>query len=185
MTTGDPADLARLRLTYPEVGATSGTLPAGYHHLDVSRVVGHGRDWFDVAAARVLTWEVQRRAGLSVDAAREVALGGRAVLRMRVGPVPVRAPVEVVVVTAEPDRVGFAYGTLVGHPERGEERFEVVLRDDDAVEARIRAFSRPGRWFTSFAGAVGRRLQQATAMRYLDALTQPSEAGAAVPYPHP
>ena len=166
------ADLADLTLTYDEVGATSGTLPSGYHHLDVSRVVGQGRDWFDVAAARVLTWEVQRRAGLSVDASREVALGVRAELAMRVGPVPVRAPVEVVVVTVEPDRVGFAYGTLTGHPERGEERFEVTLRDDGAVEARIRAFSRPGAWFTHLAGPVGRRLQRSTASRYLDALTQ-------------
>ncbi|RYZ30351.1 MAG: DUF1990 family protein, partial [Propionibacteriaceae bacterium] len=71
-----------LELTYAEVGATSGTLPPGYHHLDVSRVVGQGRDWFDVAAARVLTWEVQRRAGLTVDASGAVALGVRAVLRM-------------------------------------------------------------------------------------------------------
>ncbi|MFB0625688.1 DUF1990 family protein, partial [Aeromonas hydrophila] len=54
------AGLARLALTYDEVGATSGTLPSGYHHLDVRRVVGQGRDWFDVAAGRVLTWEVQR-----------------------------------------------------------------------------------------------------------------------------
>lgn len=168
------AALSGLELTYDEVGATSGTLPSGYHHLDVSRVVGHGRDWFDVAAARVLTWEVQRRAGLSVDVDREVALGVRALLRMRVGPVPVRAPVKVVVVTVEADRVGFAYGTLAGHPERGEERFEVMLRGDGAVEARIRAFSRPGRWFTRLAGPVGRRLQRATVTRYLQALTQPS-----------
>ena len=167
-------ELAGLALTYAEVGATSGELPPGYHHLDVSRVVGRGRDWFDVAAARVLTWEVQRRAGLAVDCSREVALGVRTVLTMKVGPVPVRAPVEVVVVTIEPDRVGFAYGTLAGHPERGEERFEVLLRADGAVEAHIRAFSRPGRWFTRLAGPVGRRLQQSTTTRYLDALTQPS-----------
>lgn len=168
------AGLSALELTYAEVGATSGTLPPGYHHLDVRRVVGQGQDWFAVAAARVLTFQVQRRAGLSVDTTRPVALGLRVVLTMRVGPVPVRAPVEVVVVTVEPDRVGFAYGTLAGHPERGEERFEVALRDDGAVEARIRAFSRPGRWFTHLAGPVGRRLQRSTSTRYLDALTQPS-----------
>ena len=166
--------LAGLVLTYAEVGATSDLLPPGYHHLDVSRVVGHGRDWFDVAAGRVLTWEVQRRAGLTVEAARDVAPGVRAVLRMRVGPVPVRAPVEVVVVTSEHDRVGFAYGTLAGHPECGEERFEVVLRSDGAVKARIRAFSRPNRWFTRLAGPFGRRLQLTTTTRYLEALTQPS-----------
>ena len=168
--------LEGLALTYAEVGATSAALPAGYHHLDVRRVVGQGRDWFDVAAARVLTWEVQRRAGVGVEADREVALGVRALLRVRVGPVPVQAPVEVVVVTVEPDRVGFAYGTLAGHPERGEERFEVLLRGDGSVEARIRAFSRPGRWFTRLAGPVGRHLQRTTTTRYLDALTQPSQA---------
>jgi len=170
----DVQGLSGLRLSYAEVGATSGPLPPGHHHLDVARVVGHGRDWFDVAAGRVLTWEVQRRAGLQVEADRAVALGVRAVLRARVGPVPVRAPVEVVVVTAEPDRVGFAYGTLAGHPERGEERFEVVLHADGSVVARVRAFSRPGRWFTHVAGPVGRRLQRTTTTRYLDALTQPS-----------
>ena len=151
----------------------SGALPAGYHHLDVTRVVGQGRDWFDVAAARVLTWQVQRRAGVQVDAEREVALGVRAVLGLGFGPLLVRAPVEVVVVTSEEDRVGFAYGTLAGHPELGEERFAVALREDGAVEARIRAFSRPGRWFTRMAGPVGRGLQRTMTQRYLDALTQP------------
>lgn len=166
-------DLSGLPLSYADVGATSGQLPDGYHHLDVRRVVGRGRDWFDVAAARVLTWEVQRRAGLGVDVHREVALGVRALLGIRLGPVRVRAPVEVVVVTVEPDRVGFAYGTLVGHPERGEERFEVALLPDGSVEARVRAFSRPGRWFTRLGGLVGRLLQRHIAQRYLDALTQP------------
>ena len=166
-------DLAGLPLTYAEVGATSGALPPGYHHLDVTRVVGRGRDWFDVAAALVLTWQVQRRAGVRVDAEREVALGVRTVLGLGVGPLLVRAPVEVVVVTAEEDRVGFAYGTLAGHPELGEERFEVALREDGAVEARVRAFSRPGRWFTRAAGPVGRVLQRTMTHRYLDALTQP------------
>jgi uncharacterized protein (UPF0548 family) len=166
-------DLAGLPLSYAEVGATGGALPDGYHHLDVTRVVGQGRDWFDVAAARVLTWQVQRRAGVRVDAEREVALGVRAVLGLGVGPLLVRAPVEVVVVTSEQDRVGFAYGTLAGHPELGEERFEVALRGDGAVAARIRAFSRPGRWFTRLAGPVGRGLQRTMTDRYLDALTQP------------
>ncbi len=167
-------DLAGLPLTYAEVGATSGPLPPGYHHLDVVRVVGRGRDWFDVAAARVLTWEVQRRAGVGVAADRAVGLGVRALLEVGLGPLRFRAPVEVVVVTIQPDRVGFAYGTLAGHPERGEERFEVVLRSDGAVEARIRAFSRAGRWFTRFGGPVGRLLQRRITDRYLDALTQPA-----------
>lgn len=73
----------------------------------------------------------------------------------------------------EPGRVGFAYGTLTGHPERGEERFEVALLEDGAVEARIRAFSRPGRWFTRLGGPAGRAAQRRITSRYLDALTRP------------
>ena len=165
--------LAALALTYAEVGATSGPLPDGYHHLDVRRVVGQGRAWFDVTASRVLTWQVQRRARVRVDAAREVALGTRAVLTLGAGPMRVRAPVEAVVVTVDEDRVGFAYGTLEGHPERGEERFEVALLGDGSVEARIRAFSVPGRWFTRLADPLGRQLQRTVTSRYLDALTSP------------
>ncbi|SEP63193.1 DUF1990 family protein [Microlunatus flavus] len=168
----DLRSLGALRLTYPEVGATADPLPPGYHHLDVRRTVGQGRAWFDVATARLLAWEVQRRAGVRVTAAGDVALGARAVLTLGVGPVLVRAPVEVVALTREAERVGFAYGTLEGHPERGEERFEVTLVGD-VVEARIRAFSVPGRWFTRLAGPVGRGLQQRMTERYLAALTAP------------
>lgn len=146
------APLADLALTYPEVGATSGPLPPAYHHLDVRRVVGQGCEWFDVAASRLLTWQVQRRAGVRVEVMEEVAPGVRAVLLIGAGPLQVRAPVEVVAVTAEDDRAGFAYGTLEGHHERGEERFEVAVLPDGSVEARVRAFSVPGRWFTRLAG---------------------------------
>jgi len=72
----------------------------------------------------------------------------------------------------------FAYGTLPGHPESGEERFLVHLNDDHIVTAQIRAFSRPGRWFTRLGRPIARRVQDATTQRYLDALTQrPDAAG--------
>ena len=42
------------------------------------------------------------------------------------------------------ERFGFAYGTLPGHAERGEERFSVVLnRDDGSVHYEVLAMSRP------------------------------------------
>ena len=46
-------------------------------------------------------------------------------------------------VTNQPDRQGFAYGTLPGHPECGEEAFIVEQHDDGAVTFAITAFSRP------------------------------------------
>ena len=41
-------------------------------------------------------------------------------------------------------RVGFAYGTLPGHAERGEERFSIEWHSDDTVWYDLLAFSRPG-----------------------------------------
>ena len=38
--------LAMAELTYPEVGATKGALPPGYHHLRRSRVIGSGGEAF-------------------------------------------------------------------------------------------------------------------------------------------
>jgi len=55
----------------------------------------------------------------------------------------VKAPVRVVYVVDEPDRKGFGYGTLKGHPEDGEEAWVVERMEDGSVWLRIRAFSRP------------------------------------------
>jgi uncharacterized protein (UPF0548 family) len=45
--------------------------------------------------------------------------------------------------TPDPDRYGFAYGTLPAHPEEGEELFLVTRGGDDTVRFEITAFSRP------------------------------------------
>lgn len=156
-------------LTYPEVGATlAGPLPAGYHHLSVERRVG-ARTSYDTAVTHVLGWGLQRGAGLRVDPSLAPATVG---LRTVLGLGPLRAPVEVVGVLDEPDRGGFAYGTLPGHPECGEELFSVERRPDGTWIV-IRAFSRPGRWFTRLAGPVGRLTQRAITRRYLGSLGPP------------
>ena len=129
------SDLADLPFTYPEVGATAGPPPRGYHHLHASAVIGHGRPRFDEAAAAVMRWGMLRGAGLRVDATTEVAAVGSEVI---VGLGPVRAPCRVVYVIDEPNRRGFAYGTLPGHAETGEELFAVRYDPaDEAVHAEI------------------------------------------------
>lgn len=123
-------DLARADLTYGEVGGTRGDLPTGYQHLRRSRKVGVGVDCFRDASSTLLEWEMHRRAGVSVRASSEsVTEGAVAVLRLGWGPLGVNAPVRVVYVIDEEHRKGFAYGTLPGHPESGEEAFVVELRD--------------------------------------------------------
>jgi uncharacterized protein (UPF0548 family) len=93
-----------------------------------------------------------------------------AVLGIMFGPWRIDAPVRVVEVIAEPTVQGFAYGTLAGHPESGEERFLIHHDPDDTVRATIRAFSRPNRWFTRLGRPLARQVQNDFTRRYLDAL---------------
>ena len=58
-------------------------------------------------------------------------------------------------------KFGFAYGTLPGHVESGEERFLVEWdRGDDGVWYDILAFSRPNHILTRLGYPVVRRLQK-------------------------
>lgn len=162
------SDLSALELTYPEVGATAGPLPAGYRHVRGSAVIGAGRARFEEAADAVMRWGMLRGAGVRVRATTEVAAVGSEVV---VGLGPVQAPCRVVYVVAEPNRRGFAYGTLPGHAETGEELFAV--RFDPATErvhAEVAAFSRHGTWWSRLAGPVTSLLQRVVTARYLRAL---------------
>lgn len=173
-----PFEADRLRaapFSYAEVGSTlgasAGELPAGYHHLRESFVIGHGRPAYDAAVARLLEWGVQRGAGLRVSASADrVGDGAVAIVRLGWGPLSVKAPVRVVGVVDEDTRAGFAYGTLPGHPERGEELFLVEVADDGTVTLSVTAFSRAGSWFSRVAGPVGRLVQRQVTRRYGRAL---------------
>ncbi len=162
-----------LPLTYSEVGATlSPPLPSGYHVIRIERVIGAGADAFGRAADALVQWDAHRGAGLSVWSSHARAVVG-AVVVLRVGPgrAGFLAPCRVVAVVDEPARHGFAYGTLRGHPERGEEAFIVELdQESGQVTARIVAFSAAGRWYTRLGWFLPRLVQRAVARRYLAAL---------------
>ncbi len=161
-------DLATLQLTYQEVGATAGPLPDGYHHVRKSAVIGHGRPRFEQAAARVMRWGMLRGAGVRVDASSEVAAVGSEVL---VGLGPLHAPCRVVYVVDDADRRGFAYGTLPGHPESGEELFAVRYDPaTDEVNAEVVAFSRHATWWSRLGSPVTSLAQRVITTRYLTAL---------------
>jgi uncharacterized protein (UPF0548 family) len=158
-------DLSALPLTYPEVGATAGTMPAGYRHVRAARRVGSGRARFDQAAAAVVRYGMLRGAGLKVDATTEVAQVGADVLG-RLG--PFLAPCRVVYVIDEPNRRGFAYGSLPGHAVRGEEMFAVRYDpSDDSVHAEVAAFSTPATWWSRLGGPALRLSQALITRRYL------------------
>ncbi len=155
-------------LTYPEVGATGGELPSGYHHVHASRVIGQGREAFERASAALMSWQMHERAGVrklsGPDAAtKDVDVSFRWLL--------LRFECRVVAVIDEDDRRGFTYGTLTKHPESGEERFIVEIDPHtQVVSATITAFSKPSSWLVRSGGPVPRLVQAHMTRRYLKSL---------------
>ncbi|NJC69535.1 DUF1990 domain-containing protein [Planosporangium thailandense] len=155
-------------LTYPEVGATRGDeLPPGYRHVRRHDKLGDGAEAFRRAAAGLRGWNMQRRAGLRVPASTPPPEPG---VRVTMRAAFLRVPCQVVWVIDEERRYGFGYGALPGHPEIGEEAFVVSLDDGGQVWLDIRAFSRPGRWYTRLAGRLGWLVQDVATSRYVAAM---------------
>jgi uncharacterized protein (UPF0548 family) len=160
-------------LTYREVGATRDEfLPPGYDHVQRDAVIGHGRAAFERAADGLFHWRMHRKAGLRVTGSPAMAAAGVTVV-LRAGWIAI--PCRVVYTVDDVDRRGFAYGTLPGHPERGEEAFVVELTNVDTVKFTVRAFSRPASLLARAGGPMTRLIQQYATSRYLNALR--GEAG--------
>lgn len=87
------------------------------------------------------------------------------------------APCRIVSVLSEADSFGFAYGTLPGHPERGEEAFTVERRAEGTFFS-VRAFSQPAEPLVRLSGPLGRVAQQVATRRYIAAMARYT-AGAA------
>ncbi|GAA0992074.1 DUF1990 domain-containing protein [Subtercola frigoramans] len=104
------------------------------------------------------------------DGTPHVAPGVSAELVVHVFGVRFVAPVRVVSVTSDTHRVGFAYGTLPGHPAMGEESFMVEHHDDDSVWVVIRGFSKPSSWFFRLGSPLLRWQQRKATKEYLRAL---------------
>ncbi|MFJ8307959.1 MULTISPECIES: DUF1990 family protein [unclassified Streptomyces] len=157
--------------SYPEVGATGGrTLPAGYRVFRRRIPVGRGPEAFERAGAHVLAWGAQSGAGFGVFPRTPAVPGATALVLLRVPGLPwprMIIPCRVVWTVRAADRIGFAYGTLPGHPECGEESFVVGRDADGLVWFEVAAFSRPAAWYARLGGPVTRLLQDLATRRYL------------------
>jgi uncharacterized protein (UPF0548 family) len=159
--------------SYPDVGMTAAEVldgrqiaPGAYHRLHRRTALRAGRKLAD-AAELLLTWQMHRRVGLRPVASAPRAAAGVTVVS-RLGPLPV--PCRVVWAVTDERRAGFAYGTLDGHPECGEEAFLLERMDDGRVWFTVCAFTRPGRWYTRLAGPLAPLAQDLFARAYSAAL---------------
>jgi uncharacterized protein (UPF0548 family) len=159
-----------LPYSYAEVGATRQSLPDGYRVDRYTIDLGRGPTVLSHAAEGLRGWQAHLRAGVRVAPDNvEIEAGATVTVAVRVAFLTAVAPCRIVYVVDEADRFGFAYGTLAGHPERGEESF-VVSRAGDRVTFDIIAFSRPASALARIGSPIARTVQRAVTRRYLTGL---------------
>lgn len=155
---------AQLPFSYPEVGQSTGGPPRGYD-LDHNRaLLGSGPAVFDAACAALRRWQMFPAPWTQIlpkdspiQAGTVVAMLARAFGLWWLNACRI---VHVIDEMEPVRRFGFAYGTLPGHVECGEERFTVEWLADDSVWYDLRAFSRSRHWLVRLAYPLARRLQK-------------------------
>ena len=173
------AEAKRSSPTYSEVGATrTGELPDGFRHDDDYAELGSGGAVFERAVDALRRWQPQIGAGLEVVPAGAVVEEGATVLLLiRVAVLWAIAPCRVLYVAEDETRYAFGYGTLPGHPERGEVAFAIERGASGAVSFRVTSFSRPADPLARLGASLTRRLQRRATQRYLEALAAASVGG--------
>ena len=153
---------ARLDLTYAALGATAGPPPPGYANNHTRCRLGEGAKIFAAASAALQHW-AQFRLGWVEACPMDTPLhqGNVIAVLARFAGLWWLNACRIVYVITEPDRFGFAYGTLPDHVGSGEERF-LVEREGSAgsVWYDILAYSRPRALLARLGYPLFRHLQR-------------------------
>ncbi len=167
-------------ITYDHVGSTvePDLWPLRTSHSR-SVTVGHGQAMFEAACDGLRHWECHRGIGAFVfpDAA-PLTLGATLLVTLQLGPVSVIVPDRIVAVVDDTiqttegthRRFGFAYGTIEGHQECGEESYLVELDPQGVVTATIRVDATAATWGAKLVSRAVIAFQHAAVDRYLNAL---------------
>jgi uncharacterized protein (UPF0548 family) len=150
--------------SYAEIGQSSDGAPPGYN-LDHNRVLlGQGKPVFDAACQALSQWQMFPTpwteiwpAGAKQDVGTPVLMIARVFGLWWVNACRIVYHLDG---HHTSQRCGFAYGTLPGHVEQGEERFMVEWDRDDNVWYDLRAISRPRYWLVRLGYPIARRLQR-------------------------
>lgn len=163
------AEASGHEVTYDHVGSTLG--PTDRRVRREERAGGTGEEGFAAGIAAIRRWVAHDGIGARVHpAGTPIEVGRTLLVVLPVGPACLVVPNRIVAVVDEPRRFGFAYGSLPGHDERGEESFEVELGDDGRVVARVSVDAAPGTRLTTVVAPLTLTLQRLAVRRYADTL---------------
>ncbi len=173
-------ELSDAPYSYQEVGATRQSDPAGYNVDRSSARVGRGDRSFKTARKAMRDWVLFDLPWIRIFPQGEPQPGALVAVAAKILGVWWLNVSRVIYTVDEPDRFGFAYGTLRGHAETGEELFLVERSPESAdVHYRILAFSRPSHLLAKLGYPLSRAVQRRFAAGSLEAMRKAAQAGSA------
>ncbi len=151
-----------LPFSYPGVKSTrTATAPPGYDHDFNSVELGQGEAVWAAAKEAIRQWRMFPVGWTGIWPAHAPIRAGEVVaMTARVLGIWWLNSCRIVYVLDDERRFGFAYGTLPGHVERGEELFLVERADDGTVRYILRAFSQPRHWMARLGYPLVRAYQR-------------------------
>ena len=159
------AEQSELDFSYSAVGATAETPPVGFV-VDRTRIeLGAGESVFEAAKSALQRWQQFHLGWVEawspetpLEVGQTVAIMGWAVGFWWLNSCRIVYTVDE---SGDTTTFGFAYGTLPGHVESGEERFLIEWdRTTDQVAYDILAFSKPNHVLTRLGYPLVRRSQK-------------------------
>jgi uncharacterized protein (UPF0548 family) len=158
-------------LTYGEVGLSSlGQPPPGYvrehHEAELEVDFADAREALAGFATHHLSYLFVHPPG------RRAELGQDVVVSARIGPLWSINPCRIVSVEETDERFRYAYGTLPGHSESGEESFTVERTANGRVRAETVAVARPLDPLARIGSPIAHLVQRRIKIDYMRALRE-------------
>ncbi|MFN0173533.1 MAG: DUF1990 family protein [Saprospiraceae bacterium] len=152
----------QLPYSYAEIGSTQNETPVSGFDNDFNFIaLGQGEAVWEAAKEAVGQWKMFPGGWACIWPERMPLREGEVVAMLaKVMGLWWLNSCRIVYVIDTQDKFGFAYGTLPGHAECGEELFMVEKMPDGTVRYVVKAFSRPRVWLARLGYPIARAYQR-------------------------
>ncbi|MFK7807622.1 MAG: DUF1990 family protein [Saprospiraceae bacterium] len=151
---------ARAPYNYKQVYGTKSPPVAGFDNDHKSTVLGKGEDVWQVAKIALDNWRQFPSPWTTVEPKVSLKENRVVAVFFRLFGIWFINGARIVYTLDSKTEYGFAYGTLPGHVEKGEECFWIERDESGEVSYHIRAFSQPAHWLVWLGYPIARYFQR-------------------------
>jgi uncharacterized protein (UPF0548 family) len=147
--------------SYPNIGATQTELQKGYDNDESFIYLGDGEEVWNNAKKALTNWKHFPPSWTQIfPSTTPIEKAENVAVLFRLFGIWWINSARIVYTIDEKNKFGFAYGTLPGHLEKGEECFWIKRDKKGNVFYYIKAFSKPAYWFVRLAYPLARMYQK-------------------------